>query len=346
MARVPALPQNTELTYLAEGAANIVYRISIRPLTPEPTLLEQYGTGTPPPTEIEPEDEIECLNEQPLFNSKLLRLRKNLPTTFPVAIAQEKWEQLVAPLFSPDQIVEQSLVDIRAGKFIASLNQELRNNKAGADGSSRPTNRLGIYLADDDYGLLVTDMTNFDSAAGEEVHEFKPKWLLQSPSAPKDAVRCRQCARSAQENVKRRGNGKPYKQYLCPLDAVSDDPRGIAQAASLMGTSEGNRRRIKRWLEKSTLLKRLRQLQAELDPIGVLTHDPSNLKSCVAMTLRDCTLFLRLPPNEAGDALIEARLGDLDVKSPDKAPYWKQTELELINDGFYHGEMDYRLIVR
>lgn len=70
MARVPALPQNTELTYLAEGAANIVYRISIRPLTPEPTLLEQYGTGTPPPTEIEPEDEIEYLNEQPLFNCK------------------------------------------------------------------------------------------------------------------------------------------------------------------------------------------------------------------------------------------------------------------------------------
>lgn len=98
-----------------------------------------------------------------VFIAKLLRLRKNLPTTFPVAIAQEKWEQLVAPLFSPDQIVEQSLVDIRAGKFIASLNQELRNNKAGADGSSRPTNRLGIYLADDDYGLLVTDMTNFDS---------------------------------------------------------------------------------------------------------------------------------------------------------------------------------------
>ncbi|TVY30740.1 Inositol-pentakisphosphate 2-kinase, partial [Lachnellula hyalina] len=340
MAQVPPpiLPHSTELTYLAEGAANIVYRISIQPLTPESSLLEQYGPGTPPPTDIEPgdedEDEVEYLN---VFDSKLLRLRKNLSTTFPVAIAQAKWEHLVAPLFSPDQIVEQSLVDLRPGKFITRLNQKLRDTESGADSSSRPTNRLGIYLADDDYGLLVTDMTNFDSVGGEEVHEFKPKWLLQSPSAPKDAVRCRQCARSAQQNVERKVNGKLCKQYLCPLDAVSDDPRGIALAASLMGTSEGNRRRIKRWLEQSTLLKRLLHLQAELDPIGVLTHDPADEKSCVAMTLRDCTLFLRLPPNEAADALIEARLGDLDVKSPDKAPYWKQTELELINGGFYQG---------
>ncbi|TVY32354.1 Inositol-pentakisphosphate 2-kinase, partial [Lachnellula occidentalis] len=338
MAQVPALPSNTELTYLAEGAANIVYRISIQPRTPKPSLLEQYGPGTPPPTDIEPEaedeQEVDYLN---LFDSKLLRLRKNLPTTFPVAIAQAKWEQLVAPLFSPDQIVKQTLVDLRPGNFIASLNQELRHNEAAADTSFRPANRLGIYLAGDDHGLLVTDMTIFGRADGEEVHEFKPKWLLQSPSAPKDAVRCRQCARSAQLNVKRRANGKPYKQYLCPLDAVSDDPRGIAQAATLMGTSVDNRRRIKRWLEQSPLLKRLRQLQADLDPIGVVTHDPANENSCIAMTLRDCTLFLRLPPTSAGDAPIEARLGDLDVKSPDKAPYWKQTELELINDGFYHG---------
>jgi inositol-pentakisphosphate 2-kinase len=47
------------------------------------------------------------------------------------------------------------------------------------------------------------------------------------------------------------------------------------------------------------------------------------------MTLRDCTVFLRFPS--------EARLGDLDVKSPDKEKYWKETEQDLINSGFYHG---------
>jgi len=47
------------------------------------------------------------------------------------------------------------------------------------------------------------------------------------------------------------------------------------------------------------------------------------------MTLRDCTVFLRFPS--------EARLGDLDVKSPDKENYWNETEQDLINRGFYHG---------
>ena len=50
----PTLPPNTIVSYLAEGAANIVYRISVsRDPTPEPSLLDEYGDGTPPPTEIE-----------------------------------------------------------------------------------------------------------------------------------------------------------------------------------------------------------------------------------------------------------------------------------------------------
>ena len=56
---IPVLPANAELTYLGEGAANIVYRISIpqpQPGTPQPTELEEYGEGTPPPSEIEFDD--------------------------------------------------------------------------------------------------------------------------------------------------------------------------------------------------------------------------------------------------------------------------------------------------
>lgn len=56
---IPVLPANAELTYLGEGAANIVYRISIpqpQPGTPRPTELEEYGEGTPPPSEIEFDD--------------------------------------------------------------------------------------------------------------------------------------------------------------------------------------------------------------------------------------------------------------------------------------------------
>jgi inositol-pentakisphosphate 2-kinase len=50
---VPTLSELTDISYLAEGGANVVYRVSIRYPTPPPSLLEFYGEGTPPPTEIE-----------------------------------------------------------------------------------------------------------------------------------------------------------------------------------------------------------------------------------------------------------------------------------------------------
>jgi len=49
----PVFPEDAGISYLNEGAANIVYRISIRYPTPQPSQLEEYGDNTPPPTEIE-----------------------------------------------------------------------------------------------------------------------------------------------------------------------------------------------------------------------------------------------------------------------------------------------------
>lgn len=49
----PTLPDNVTLSYLAEGAANIVYRIHIPPGTPQPSVLEEYGDDEPQPTEID-----------------------------------------------------------------------------------------------------------------------------------------------------------------------------------------------------------------------------------------------------------------------------------------------------
>jgi inositol-pentakisphosphate 2-kinase len=50
---IPSIPEGTQFSYLNEGAANIVYRIQLRHLTPPPSQLEEYGDGTPPPAEIE-----------------------------------------------------------------------------------------------------------------------------------------------------------------------------------------------------------------------------------------------------------------------------------------------------
>jgi inositol-pentakisphosphate 2-kinase len=41
------------LTYVDEGAANVVYKINLKPSTPPASALDTYGSGTPPPTEVE-----------------------------------------------------------------------------------------------------------------------------------------------------------------------------------------------------------------------------------------------------------------------------------------------------
>lgn len=40
----------------------------------------------------------------------------------------------------------------------------------------------------------------------------------------------------------------------------------------------------------------------------------------------------------SGPYKIEARLGDLDLKSPAKTDYWKSIEEKLINGGWYTGD--------
>lgn len=94
-------------------------------------------------------------------------MRKGLPTTISVAVNQEAWERVIAPLFRSDQLVEQSLVRL-GSNTINFLNNELRvwdEESAQYDPKNtkrrrlpRPANRRSVYLADDEFGLFVTDM--------------------------------------------------------------------------------------------------------------------------------------------------------------------------------------------
>lgn len=65
-AYVPVLPEDAKLVFVAEGAANIVYKIILPPGTPQESLLDDYEDGTPQPTEIDPS----ALWREP-FQSKL-----------------------------------------------------------------------------------------------------------------------------------------------------------------------------------------------------------------------------------------------------------------------------------
>ncbi|KAG4433533.1 hypothetical protein IFR05_010988 [Cadophora sp. M221] len=361
---IPILPENAELQYLGEGAANIVYRICPpQPGTPPPTELEEYGEGTPPPSEIE---FFEGNSENwSVLKNKLLRVRKGLPTTLPCADAQAAWETLIKPLLTPSHLVTQSLVSLRPGSVkttyyhIHALNTSLKaweNSRSPAistqDAESRPSKRRGVYLADDEYGLLVTDMS------GPDVLQFKPKWLAQSPSAPEGARRCRQCALVARKAALARSQGSAAKGKdgqegegggFCPLDLLSeniDDVKRVASAILGPSASSETVSRFASWVSKTDLLTRLRDVQVRMDGRGVLAaradDENENRDLRVAMTVRDCSVFVRLPGSGLGDregeeGEVEARIGDLDVKSPDKLAYWQETERALVGEGWYVG---------
>jgi len=175
----PILPPNCHFSYVNEGAANIVYKIRLEPSTPPPSSIDEYGQGTPPPTEIESEqtDEHSIVHSKSTLYStctlhalilistdKLLRVRKDVESP-KCADAQLYWEKYIRPRFDPSEIVHQSLFHLDP-ELVTRLNSELKEwerdgRMANIEGSARPRleNRRGAYLAYDDHGLLVTDMT-------------------------------------------------------------------------------------------------------------------------------------------------------------------------------------------
>jgi inositol-pentakisphosphate 2-kinase len=87
------------------------------------------------------------------------------------------------------------------------------------------------------------------------------------------------------------------------------------------------------------ILQHLRYLQSQLDQEGVLCHHVSLEKPeddflRLAMTLRDCSLYIRIPWADQ-NAPIEAKLGDLDFKSRVKLGDWSLKEEKLLHGGWY-----------
>ena len=284
------LDPEIQLEYLAEGAANVVYKI--RAQAPSRSTgadahfeSDGYSATTPPPTEIEPPS-------LPFpFEGKLVRLRKNLSSTVPVAESYRYFEDLIAPLFLKENLVEQILFH-PAPALLRDCNAKLRQmEKSG----TRPKKRYGLYLAEDEeHGCLVTDMT-CDSGSEYESFEFKPKWLAQSPNAPLGSQRCRTCALRAMRRAEV-SNINENSPDFCPLDLISTDKSRVEKAVSSMpkDNSPGFDHSTAQFLHMNSLLMSLKKLQVGLDPDGVLKTDVRAPKFVAAMTLRDCTLFLKV----------------------------------------------------
>ena len=296
MLSLDASKAQVSLTYMAEGAANVVFRPSSAPAAcallendAADLEFEKYGPTTPPPSEIEP------IQADPRLHGKLIRLRKKTTSSILVLETQKHFEDVIKPLFPSENLVEYTLCKIPRD-VLKATNVVLKQMEMM---DRRDSERCGVYLDEDErYGCLITDMSaDYDTAW--TCFEFKPKWLVQSPSASASAKRCRTCALRAMRNSLRKGKAGKLKYGFCPLKLVSSELENVIETASfIVGPSFHGKEmhsRVAVFLHKNPLLKRLRDLQVEKDPRGVLKADDlASPNFLAAMTLRDCTLYLKV----------------------------------------------------
>jgi inositol-pentakisphosphate 2-kinase len=309
------LPEDAICSYLAEGNANILFRLSFPPSSPliteEPWLIvdkdaSDDGNDSPLPTEIP------MIKNDPIFNHKLLRLRKsNGLAADPEVQVLEKFKQLkefFEPLLTPDLILEQHLVKLPA-HLVKNLNTQLTRLDEASEDVIPARRRKNSFLEEtEQYAFLVEDMTPaFDQ---DILLEFKPKWLVQSPSAPSDWKRCRTCALQARRDFARGSVSTEPQSRICPLDLASGDLARVRKA--VQGIVDRSKAKYSaqasiivdkatEFLIQTPLIARLTRLQSELDQKGPLKADLGSLDYIKCMTLRDCTVFLkvRLTPHGA-----------------------------------------------
>lgn len=341
------LTPNLRLDYVAEGAANILYRIVLPPPSPSTSADQDIDLGidisSPALASTSSHDgpssssataavdiqhsvtEIAPLRMDPRFEGKLVRLRKATKTSVPVLDSHKFFKRMIAPGFAKGELVEQVLFRPTPA-LLRDCNARLHRME---EEDTRPDKRHGVYLDEKEcHGSLVTDMTRPPEGMWRCV-EFKPKWLVQSPSAPVGSRRCRTCALRAMKGrgLQRSAQGSGEKGgavEFCPLNLVSLDRGRVAVAVNeilgpvprfrkhgseflsqFRGPGEGDamngdlsegvmRDRIADFLHGNPLLEALRRKQVDLDPVGVFKADLISLDFLAAMSLRDCTLFLKV----------------------------------------------------
>ena len=296
---------DVELEYLAEGAANVVYRIRPPDTSSDPSTAAdlhfedyEYDSDTPLPTEISP------LQLDPRLKGKLVRLRKNLPHAMPVEDCQRHFETIIRRLFCDENLIESELFQM-SPSLLKDCNSKLRKMEKS---DVRPAKRWGVYLTENPpYGCLITDMTWLVDDTFVSL-EFKPKWLIQSPTAPAGSRRCRSCALRAMKKAGSTNQPETSNAGSCPLNLMSSDKTKIKLFLDYVMESNSKRpsqdvqRRLIDFLYENTLLERVKRLQLDLDPHGVFKADLRSSDFLAAMTLRDCSLFLRVSRH---DLLLE-----------------------------------------
>ena len=358
--------------YLNKGAANVVFKICpFSPSSSRSSLQIIY---------VENDGDVVTPLPYQGFANQVLRVSRGKPKHLLGETILSGFKDAVHPLFVPGQLNTLKLVNGPGGSSAtprqvpvklqtADLTKHLMEHEGVLLMASAMEHLLEETEPDTFHsdkvqkdqltsrlGILLPDMSH---VPGESITlEVKPKWLLQSPNAPRNAVRCRTCALQV-------AMPKDRETYVCPLRLVNGNARdirswalnsvvqsfrNIGNASTSLPTESVVSAIVDGLLdyltngEGRTLLRYLRFLQRELDAQGVLLRDQMYPKELfdhnlrLAMTLRDCSLFVRIPYNARGAVAasqIVSKLGDLDFKSAEKMDDWKAKELSLQADGMY-----------
>lgn len=276
------LPPGVQLVYLAEGGANVIFRFVSSPVKPVKKDLKKALC----PETIGP---IENCGVPDQLRGKLLRLRKETSANLSYRELMQNFNATVRPLFAPEELVDQELIRLPEG-LIHRCNEHLRIAELNG---MRPKMRRGGYLCTTEpFGLIITDMTPFDEP-GATLAELKPKWLIQSPSAPANANRCRTCALREMKNAEARRLGQKEHRSFCPFDLVSERFDNVVRATALIKGCK-DRSRLAHILLRSPTLRKLQSLQNAQRDVGLLGPPPQSREISLDMTIRDCTLFIRV----------------------------------------------------
>lgn len=318
-----------ELHYLAEGAANIIYSVSVT----SPVSRQKH---------------VHCC---------VMRLRKDLPSTKPAIQVLSDFQQRIVPLFAGHEalLLEQALYKL-SPEMVAGANRELMemdgidasadvNTGPGTKSKIRHHHRRHVYLPPyekEQHGIL---MRNLQGPGIDRLIEFKPKWLVQSPSAPSDARNCRTCALNAMRRRTQRHQGRGDSGF-CPLDLLDTGDVLEDALAKIWPMEEGLEAFVASFREKvQPALVHLKVFQQDHGSVGLQDfQNPAGKDFGLAMALRDCSVFLALRRRDAqgGIDLIDVKLADLDLKTTEggKLQKWAATEQELLDGGWYYSVED------
>ena len=304
------LTDPSALTYLTEGGAHVVYAIDesipLSPTEAPPSDADIYGPSTPPPTELPPwAVDTPDIATQSL--RKVVRLRKAVAATAPPSKAEIESRKAVRPRFPPANVLYEEQGSVTP-TLLEHLNASL---KAMETMGARPAHRRGVYLRLDQKHASVQEDMRARPGLDRTTLELKPKWLVQSLYAPADARRCRTCALHAMRQAARGNHGQPGEDgtpepsnAFCPLDLVSESELTVRRIAeTLLSRRHGMVPRedvdvlgyLGDFLIGCDALCALRNLQKDFTPRFQLQPGGSvDSKTLWAMTLRDCTLFIRV----------------------------------------------------